>query len=188
MNRDLIAYPWIATAIVWVLGAFTSKRTVRRQGGSYRWLEFCALFVAYNLLFNRRLFQHGVLSTRWLPDCPAVGWTGLAITTAGAAFAIAARFYIGRNWSSAVTLKQNHELIRTGPYRLVRHPIYAGLILALTGTAIAIGEVRGLIAVPPAIAAWRHKANTEERLMQQQFGAGYERYRREVKGLIPFVW
>jgi protein-S-isoprenylcysteine O-methyltransferase Ste14 len=188
MNPDFIAYPWIATAVVWILGAFTSKPTVQRQGGAYRWLEFFALFFAYSLLFNRRVFQRGLLGVRWLPDSPAAAWTGLAITTAGAAFAIAARLYIGGNWSSTVTLKQDHKLIRSGPYALVRHPIYTGLIVALAGTAVAIGEVRGLIAVPPAIAAWRHKANTEERLMQQQFGSEYEDYRHRVKGLIPFVW
>lgn len=187
MNSDYLSYPWIATAVVWLLGAFTSKRTLIRQGGSYRWLELVALVLSFSLLFNHR-FSFGLLGAPFLPRLPALPWIGLAIDAVGCGFAIWARFYIGRNWSSDITLKEDHELKRSGPYAIVRHPIYAGLALAILGTAIGIGEIRGLAAVPLAVAAWRHKANQEERLMLRQFGGAYESYRREVKGLIPFVW
>ncbi len=74
-------------------------------------------------------------------------WIGTALVAAGLGFAVAARAYLGRNWSGTVTLKQGHELIRTGPYRLVRHPIYTGMLLAFVGTAMARGRVRGLVAL-----------------------------------------
>lgn len=188
MNPDYLTYPWIATAAIWFLGAFTSKRTLLRQGGSYRWLELVAVVLSFSLLFNHRRFSFGPLGARFLPQFPALPWIGLAIDALGCGFAIWARFWIGRNWSSDITLKEDHELMRSGPYGIVRHPIYSGLAMAILGTAVGIGEVRGLLALALAVAAWRHKANQEERLMVQQFGAAYESYRREVKGLIPFVW
>jgi protein-S-isoprenylcysteine O-methyltransferase len=104
------------------------------------------------------------------------------------AFTLWARFFLGRNWSGTVTVKVNHELIRGGPYGTVRHPIYMGLSLAFLGTAIGFGELRGLVGLPILVFGWKYKANVEERFMIGQFGAQYERYRREVKGLIPFIW
>jgi protein-S-isoprenylcysteine O-methyltransferase Ste14 len=187
MIPDYLTYPWIATAVIWLLGAFTSKRTLLRQSGSYRWLELVAVVLSFSLLFNHR-FSFGLLGARFLPKFPTLSWIGLAIDALGCGFAICARFWIGRNWSSDITLKEDHELMRSGPYGIVRHPIYSGLSLAILGTAIAIGEVRGLVALALAVAAWRHKANQEERLMVEQFGTAYASYRREVKGLIPFVW
>ncbi len=172
---------------IWAVSAFTSKRTVRRQGGAYRWLELLALIGSFELSFNTAL-RRGVLAWRFEPDWAALRWIGFAIEVAGAAFAVWARYYIGRNWSSGVTIKQDHQLMRGGPYAIVRHPIYAGLALALAGTAIAIGEVGALLGVPLLLLAWHHKAAQEELLMLQQFGDEYERYRREVKGLIPHIW
>ncbi len=172
---------------IWAVSAFTSKRTVRRQGGAYRWLELLALLGSFELSFNTRL-RLGVLAWKFVPDWAALPWIGLAIEVAGAAFAVWARYYIGRNWSSGVTIKQDHQLMRGGPYAIVRHPIYAGFTLAMAGTAIAIGEVGALVGVPLLLWAWHHKAAQEERFMLQQFGDEYERYRREVKGLIPYIW
>lgn len=78
--------------------------------------------------------------------------------------------------------------MQTGPYAVVRHPIYAGLTLALLGTAVAFGEVRGLVAVALAVIGWRLKFRLEEAFMTEQFGSEYLGYKRRVKGLIPFVW
>ena len=116
-----------------------------------------------------------------------IWWTGFAVTVAGAAFAIWARLLLGANWSATVTVKQNHELKRTGPYAIVRHPIYSGFLLAMLGTAIAYGEIRGLIALLIALIAWRVKSLIEERFMMDQFGEQYVQYKREVRALIPFV-
>jgi len=137
-------------------------------------------------MFDRAL-SVGFLEFRFLPDFAALAYLGVAVTAIGIAFAVWARFVLGQNWSSQVTLKQGHELIRGGPYALVRHPIYSGMLLGLLGTAIGVGEFRGLIALALFIVAWWLKARTEETLMIQQFGEQYSRYRRDVKALIPFV-
>ena len=102
-------------------------------------------------------------------------------------FAIWARNVLGRNWSGIVTLKQDHELIRTGPYRYVRHPIYTGLLIAFAGSAIARGEWRGLLALAIAFVALWRKLKLEEQWMIETFGDAYRRYRDEVRALIPFV-
>ena len=106
---------------------------------------------------------------------------------AGLGFAVWARRCLGRNWSGIVTVKQGHELIRSGPYALVRHPIYTGLLLAILGTASAIGEWRGLIAFVLITAGFVLKLRIEEDFISETFGEQYARYRAEVPALIPFI-
>lgn len=188
MNMEPIAWPWIAVGVVWLIGAFTSKPTVRKAAGTNRWIEVGLLALAYYLVVPPAPLRHGWVVARFLPQSEPAFWLAFVFTASGCLFAIWARFYIGRNWSASITIKQDHQLMRGGPYSLVRHPIYAGFTLALAGTIMAVGQVHALFALPVAMAAFRHKARHEERLMHQQFGAEYERYRHEVKGLIPYVW
>jgi protein-S-isoprenylcysteine O-methyltransferase Ste14 len=94
--------------------------------------------------------------------------------------------HLGRNWSATVTVKESHTLIRTGPYRYVRHPIYSGILLALLGTAVAIGERRGFVAVAVALVGIAWKASVEERRMRETFPE-YAQYRRKTAALVPFV-
>ncbi len=127
------------------------------------------------------------LDQRFLPGTMVIYWLGLIMLAAGVAFAVWARNYLGRNWSGSVTVKQDHELIRTGPYRFVRHPIYSGLLLAILGTAIAFGEWRGLLAFGLLTGSLLLKLRMEERFMSEIFPNEYARYRAEVPALIPFI-
>ena len=129
--------------------------------------------------------RFGPLNIRLLPDTQAVNLCGLTITTAGLVFAIWARFMLGRNWSGTVTVKAGHELIRGGPYRFVRHPIYSGILVGLLGTAIGGGTLPSLIGLVIAFCGLRMKWRTEERFMAELFGAQYSQYTREVKAVIP---
>jgi len=85
-------------------------------------------------------------------------------------------------------VKEGHELIQKGPYAVVRHPIYSGLMLATLGTAIAYGELSGFIGFAMVVVAWGYKSRLEEDAMAEQFGAQYQKYRSRVKALVPFVW
>lgn len=178
---------WMVILVVWGIGALFQKRAARKQSSPELIVHVALLFLAVSLLVNR-VFRRGILAWRWVPNSPAAGWAGLAITAVGIALAIWARFYLGSNWSSTVTVKQGHELIRGGPYTFVRHPIYSGLALAVLGSAIAVGEVRALLGFMLIVIEFKRKSLLEERFMIDQFGATYLDYRKAVKGLIPFLW
>ena len=178
---------WITLGVVWLVGAFVTKPVERIQTRSSRFTH-TLVFVVAALLMVRAPLHFGALSRRFVPRSLIVGYTGLALTIAGLAFAIWARFYLGRNWSARVTIKKDHELVRTGPYAIVRHPIYSGFIFALAGTVLGFGEIRALLGFVVAIVGIVLKSRLEEEFMSEQFGEEYSRYRQNVKSLIPFVW
>jgi len=100
---------------------------------------------------------------------------------------VLARVHLAGNWSATVTIKENHTLVRDGPYRYVRHPIYVGILLAIVCTAMSGNEWRVVLAVAIAVAAVWRKLRLEERWLTETFGEEYRRYRKEVRALIPFV-
>jgi len=188
--RD-IEWIWIAVGVVWLIGTLASKRTARSEPVSSHLVHIAIMAAACVLLFPTLFFGArlpvGPLAWRFVPESPAVAWTGLALTAAGCAFAIWARMLLGGNWSANVTVKRDHQLIRQGPYAIVRHPIYSGFLLGLLGTALALGEWRGIAGLGLAFIGWRMKSRLEEAFMAAQFGAQYTEYERQVKALIPFV-
>jgi protein-S-isoprenylcysteine O-methyltransferase Ste14 len=186
MFEDWSQIPWLVFMLVWVIGAGTSKRTAQREPVRNRILYGIPLALASLMLFGARHWLRW--NARFVPDTAEFRLSGLVLTSLGLAFAIWARLTIGRNWSGTVTIKEDHQLIQRGPYRIVRHPIYFGILLALLGTALGYGRILGLIAVPIAFLGFWRKAQTEEQFMMAQFGAQYLQYRREVKGFIPAVF
>jgi protein-S-isoprenylcysteine O-methyltransferase Ste14 len=138
-------------------------------------------------LFVSRRIPWAALSARFVPSAAWPYAVGAVLVVLGLGFATWARVYLGRNWSADVTLKQEHELVRSGPYRWVRNPIYTGILIALAGSALARGQWSGVLAVVIAFGSFWYKARLEERVMHDAFGAEYDAYRREVKALIPFV-
>jgi protein-S-isoprenylcysteine O-methyltransferase Ste14 len=177
---------WAGWLLYWRIAALDVKATRRREPYSSLFLNRLLLAAGALLLVFRHLLPHW-LSARFLPLSMAVYWLGLVMLASGLALAVWARLCLGRNWSGTVTVKQDHELVRSGPYRFVRHPIYCGLLLAILGTAFAIGEWRALIAFALIVASLVLKIRTEERFMQETFGDDYERYRAAVAALIPFM-
>ena len=184
---QLIVNAWIAFIVIWLIAAVGTKRTTRTQPAASRMLQGGLAFAAAILLFARDVSSDW-LTLRLLPDTLALAYTGAMLTVAGIAFAVWARFTIGRNWSGVVTIKQDHELIRSGPYALVRHPIYTGILLAVAGTALAVNELRGPLAIVLATVAFWLKSRTEESFMLEQFGDQYRNYQQQVKALIPYVF
>lgn len=177
---------WIAFLLIWIVAAFKTKQSVRRHAGASRALQVILVIMGAILMWNPGL-RIGPLGNRLWPDSVGLEYAGVALAFAGIAFAVWARFVIGQNWSSEITIKQEHELIRRGPYALVRHPIYSGVLLALAGTALYVDELRGLLGFALFVIGWWLKLRTEESFMLQQFGDQYRSYQRQVKALIPFV-
>jgi protein-S-isoprenylcysteine O-methyltransferase Ste14 len=172
---------WIAFGIVWLLSAGFSKKTARSQSAISRFLQGGLAASGFILLF---VWQAPL---RFLPDSALFEWAGFATVLAGMGIAIWARFILGRNWSATITIKQDHEIVRRGPYAAVRHPIYSGIMLAMLGTAIYFGTLRGLLAVALTFSGWWLKSRMEEAFLIEQFGAQYREYQRHVKALIPFI-
>lgn len=184
VRANLIPALWLVWCLYWLFAARNVKSERRQESPGSRAAHLLPVVAAALLLWLTTL-PGGFLCGRFLPPAPWIFAVGAALVALGIAFSIWARAHLGRNWSGTVTLKENHELIRSGPYAMVRHPIYTGLLLAFTGSAIALGEWRGVLAVAIVYASLWRKLRLEERWMLETFGAAYERYRAEVPALIP---
>ena len=182
----VVSVLWIAWLLIWLIASRNVKETRWREPFSSEWRHRAPLIIAV-LLIGWPPLAPASLRTRFVPGGPATGLVGLAIVVAGFAFAIWARWYLGSNWSAMVTVKADHTLVRGGPYRLVRHPIYTGILLALLGTALVIGEWRGIVAVGFAFVSFLIKSRIEEARMRETFPE-YDAYARETKALVPFIY
>ncbi len=186
--RWLFIGMWLAWFGYWWIAAHNVKATVKVESAVSRRSHMLPLFIALSLVcwptFPVPGLREYVLPGQYWRIWAAVG---AVLTAAGLFFAIWARVKLGRNWSGEITVKESHELTTGGPYSLVRHPIYTGLLLAMLGTALARGQVQGFLGVAVAcITLWR-KLRIEERFMGEEFGAQYAEYRKRVRALIPFV-
>ncbi len=183
--RELILGLWAAWLLYWAVMAANVKVTRQRQSLASRLAHLLPLLLGAWLIFEPR--RLGWLSMQVLPETSARYLLGLVLAALGFGFAVWARVHLGSNWSGTVTLKEGHELIRSGPYALVRHPIYTGLLLAFLGSAIACGEVRAFLGLAIVLFSFVRKLRMEEALMHATFPAQYPRYSAEVPALLPFT-
>jgi protein-S-isoprenylcysteine O-methyltransferase Ste14 len=187
--------PPIAAAILWavwgvswiIAAAFASAAKVRTPMSTLAAVRLLAVVGAILLFLPPRpLNWAGPLANRLWPPLPALDWALVAMSGAGFAFCWWARLRLGRLWSSAVTLKEDHRLIEDGPYGLVRHPIYAGLELAAVTTAMTRASPLALLGAGLMVIAFTLNASVEEAFLRQQLGAAsYDAYARRVGMLIP---
>lgn len=176
--------PWIIFSLYWEIQSKNSAPAVSSETKASRSVHV----VLTNLALLLILFPITPLSRRFLPDGMIVMLSGFALEFAGVALAIWARRVLGRNWSGEITIKENHELIRSGPYAKVRHPIYSGLLLMYAGTAIVSGQVHALIGLLLAIIAYLRKTRMEEANMVNAFGPRYGEYREETWAIVPGLY
>ena len=177
---------WMTFCVIWLLAAAFTKRSVYRETNVQRLRYWLLLIVAY-LLLTRGHWLTYPFNVRVIPATVFVQWIAAVLCMAGLAFCLWARATLGRNWSGTITLKEEHELIDRGPYRLVRHPIYTGMMAMILATALVSGYLSGIIAMLLAFLSFWIKLSAEEKLMLQQFPDQYQFYRRRVKCIIPFV-
>ena len=184
---DGIGLTWVTIGIVWLLGMLRVKPKVRSEPGSVRAAEM-ALAILGSSLIGSTWYANTWLATRVFPNNQTIRVAGLVLTVFGGLFAIWARFALAGNWSGHVSVKEGHELITAGPYAFVRHPIYSGLLTALTGTALANGQWRAVLGLSVLFVALWVKIRCEEKFMLETFPVPYQFYRRRVKRLIPWVF
>jgi protein-S-isoprenylcysteine O-methyltransferase Ste14 len=179
----LIAVIWFLFTLYWLVAA-TRAKSGRPRGGwfSGRRLALIALIVLVVISLRLEVLRGHSYVTRnaWMEG------VGFAVFLLGLALAIWARIYIGRNWGMPTTEKAELELVRTGPYSRVRHPIYTGIILALIGTAIALG-LDWFVAAGILAAYFIYSAFVEERYLTKEFPDAYPEYKRSTKMLIPYI-
>jgi protein-S-isoprenylcysteine O-methyltransferase Ste14 len=187
LHRYLFATMWGIWALYWWVASANVKHAIRRESLASRIMHIAPLAIAALLLLGRPGILFPLLDLRLLPRAEYVFWTGAGLAAAGLLFTVWARLHLGGNWSGIVTIKERHELVASGPYRFVRHPIYAGLLLAFAGSAVALGDLRGVLAVAIAFAALWRKLQIEERWLSEEFGDAYAAYRRRVAALVPFI-
>jgi protein-S-isoprenylcysteine O-methyltransferase Ste14 len=179
---------WVVYFLYWQVAARGAKTNERVEPLVSRIVRVVTFAFAFVFLMSPRLpipvlYLSYLSETNWT----AWFWIGAVVSVLGIGFTIWARVYLGSNWSSPVTIKRDHELITGGPYGLVRHPIYTGLLTGFLGTAIAIGQVRGLVAFAFLFAMLWFKLRFEERWMRLQFGSAYDQYAQKVPALVPLL-
>ena len=183
-ERALLGIIWLSWLVYWISAAqrtAANKRTeTLLEGASYR--IPLAIGVFLTVFWWKPLFLR--IPALGTPSPLAAG-IGLVFTVAGLCFAVWARMHLGEYWSGRITLKENHRVIQTGPYALVRHPMYSGFILALFGNAITLGTISAFAGFAFMLISLVRKLKIEETWLRSQFGAEYEAYRNRVKALIP---
>ena len=176
---------WIIFGIWWGIAGLNSAPTEKSESSVSTYLHKFMLVAAFMLL----LLPFPGLTGRFLPpQLPVVVAAGVIVQAGFLLLAIWARKHLGRNWSAEVRIAVDHQLVRTGPYRLLRHPIYTAMLGMFLGTAIASGQSHALLGVALLIVAYLRKTRLEDQILARKFGAEYDSYRRDTWALVPLFF
>jgi protein-S-isoprenylcysteine O-methyltransferase Ste14 len=183
----LISAFWLLWALYWLVSARSVKPIRQREPLPSR-ISFVVVMLLAGVLLRTGRHRLHWLQAQWMGGGWTRYWVAVVLVVAGLSFSVWARRTLGRNWSATVSVKVDHELVQTGPYRRIRHPIYTGLLLAVFGSGLAAGRLYGIAAfLLVALALW-WRLRVEERWMAAEFGQRYEDYRHSSWALIPFVF
>ena len=186
LAKIIISVSWGVFIVVWMLAALFAKRTVYRESAARRLRYILPILLGWFLIF--RGYRLGTpFNNDLLPETDAILAAAAILCVCGLGFCLWARAVLGRNWSGTVTLKENHELIVRGPYRLVRHPIYTALMAMLIATWMEQSHIAGMIGLLLTFISFWIKLGQEEEVMHKQFPKQYADYQERVKRIIPFV-
>lgn len=179
---------WIIVLIYWTFTSFNAKKAKSQENVFTQFIQYwLPLLVAFLLLGPGDWFGNSWLRENFVEHTNTVGYIGLAFAIIGAIIACYARFLLGKNWSLSVQQKNEHELIQSGIYGIVRHPIYLGMLLLFIGNGIIVGDYRAIIAVLIVFISIWFKLKKEEQLLIAIFGEKYRAYQQKTKRIIPFI-
>ncbi len=174
---------WAFFMLYWSAAAKNSSRPRVSESRESRRVHELLL----NAAFLLAILSVPGLRQRFLPDITIVVWAGLVLQTGSFVLGVWARRVLGRHWSGEITIKVDHRLIRTGPYRFVRHPIYTAWLGMFAGTAIVSGQMHAVLGFATAAFAYWRKIRLEEANLKNAFGPNYDAYRRETWTLVPWL-
>jgi len=184
--KNIISACWSIFLVVWLLAAIFTKRTVYRESRAQRLRYTIPILIGCYLLF--RGYHLGYpFNVGIIPHTKPILIAAAILCICGLAFCFWARAVLGGNWSGTDTLKENHELIVRGPYRLVRHPIYTGLLIMVIATVMQQGHIAGMLGLILVFVSFWIKLDEEEELMRKQFPDQYATYQQQVRRIIPFI-
>ena len=186
LAKIIISASWGVFIVVWMLAALFAKRTVYRESVARRLRYILPILLGWFLIF--RGYRLGTpFNNDLLPETDAILAAAAILCVCGLGFCLWARAVLGRNWSGTVTLKENHELIVRGPYRLVRHPIYTALMAMLIATWMEQSHIAGMIGLLLTFISFWIKLGQEEEVMHKQFPDQYPAYQLRTKRIVPFI-
>jgi protein-S-isoprenylcysteine O-methyltransferase Ste14 len=175
---------WTIWALGWLAMAFFSKSTKRRESIGQRIEHLIPAMLGFALVF-RAGFGGTWLARPVVSANPLLLWLCVVMTILGLLFAVWARLILGSNWSGTVSIKTDHQLIRRGPYRWIRHPIYTGMLAALLATAMIQGLLGAMVGFAFVLLALYRKARREESFLSQEFGEGFSEHRQHTGMFLP---
>lgn len=174
---------WLVFILIWIVSAFKAKRTLKRGWYGVWWRV--GFIVIVTLLIRSHLIQGSTFLSGAVLN-PELNMLGVVLTALGISLAVWARFYLGGNWGMPMSIKENPELVTTGPYTLLRNPIYSGILLAILGSACIDWWWLGPFVISAAY--FIVAARGEEKIMQKEFPNTYPAYKARTWALIPYVW
>ena len=178
---------WLCWIAIWTAASLAVKPSARRETMRSRLLHLGPLAIAVLLLWGPAP-SLDALRARFVPSSSAIEWSGAVLVAAGLLFTVWARVHLGSNWSGIVTVKRDHELVTSGPYAIVRHPMYASALLYLTGTPLALASYWRLIPLAAMLPFLMWRLFDEERFLVENL-PGYADYQQKVRHrLVPGVW
>ncbi|MDC8001212.1 isoprenylcysteine carboxylmethyltransferase family protein [Aequorivita todarodis] len=179
---------WLVFLIVWIIGALQTKKTDKQEPLLKRFLWYWfPLIIAGLLLGPTEWFMGMWIRENFVEHTNLVGIIGASIAWLGTLLACWSRFSLGKNWSVSVQLKKDHELITTGPYKIIRHPIYTAILLLFIGNTLIVGDYRAILAILIVFFSLWRKLKLEEQWLTEHFGKTYIDYKAKTKALFPWV-
>lgn len=179
---------WIIWVFSWFVASFWQKRAVNQAGIPREFLYRAVVIAGVVLMTGRLTIPFDAAWRLWPQATGYAGWAVAGFVLAGCLFAWWARIHLGVLWSSNITRKDDHRIVDSGPYGLVRHPIYTGIIFGLVPTALGLGRPSALIGAALMIFGFYIKARLEERFLREELGTGpYDAYAVRVPMLVPFL-
>ena len=175
---------WEAFWLIWAIFALITGPKNKRIKLLVDYILILAFIPILGLFI---VFEKSQFPMNVLPNNSVILITGLILILIGLSLAIWSRIKLGKYWSGEPELLPNHKLIRDGPYKIVRHPIYLGILFGTLGTAIILGDIIGLLLFISSVVGFSQKIRNEEVLLLTQFASEFEKYKKDVKMLIPFL-
>src|ERR1700730_11699576 len=180
----VLGWIWAVFGVYWIAAARRGKAEQTRELSLYRFVRILLLIITFALLFSRWA-QVGPLGWRFFPPLPVIAYIGFALALAGMGIAVWARIHLGQYWSDKVVPKVDHQLISSGPYARMRHPIYSGVLLGVAGTALVIGEWRGVLAFFLLLTNYAVKAKREEKILAGALAENFAGHKKRAGFLLP---